>query len=63
MQELNYTIPEFCARAKISRTQFYAELRAGRIAAKKAGRRTLIPVAVCQAWVDSLPNVAVRAAA
>jgi hypothetical protein len=35
-------VPEFCAWASIGRTAAYAEIKAGRLRAKKCGSRTII---------------------
>ncbi len=55
MTSLVYTIPEAIAAAKLSRTTLYEALRTGQLGARKAGRRTLIPVSELQRYLDSLP--------
>ena len=42
--------------AGIGRTKLYAEIAAGRIEARKYGKRTLITVASLQAWFNALPR-------
>jgi hypothetical protein len=37
----------------------YRELKAGRLKAKKLGRRTIIPEHEERAWLDSLPDLTV----
>ena len=51
-----YTIREFCARYAIGRTKAYDEIGAGRLAAVKVGRRTLIGRADAEAWFCALPK-------
>lgn len=53
---LAYTIPEAVKAAGISRTRLYDELKAGRLVAKKIGRRTLIPRESIEAWLDNLED-------
>lgn len=50
-----YTIPEFLAAFRISRTAVYAEIRAGRLIARRAGGRTLIARDDADSWLSSLP--------
>lgn len=42
--------------AGVGRSTNYEEINAGRLKARKAGRRTLIARADLQAWLDALPN-------
>jgi len=42
-------------RLGVSRSQLYLELRAGRITARKLGRRTLIPRSAQAQWLSQLP--------
>lgn len=42
--------------AGVGRTLIFAEIRAGRLVAKKAGRRTLISVPALDAWIEALPT-------
>lgn len=47
--------PESAARILgIGKTKLYQEINAGRILAKKVGRRTLIPVRALHDWIDNL---------
>jgi len=38
----------------IGKTKLYEEINAGRILAKKVGRRTLIPVQSLRDWIENL---------
>ncbi len=55
-------IPDFCRWAGISRTRTFAEIKAGRLIAKKCGKRRLIRLADAEAWLNSLPSNAKAAA-
>ena len=52
-----YSIPAFLAAYGLKSTKFYEELKAGRIKARKFGRRTLIPAAEAERWLASLPEL------
>ena len=52
---LTVTIPEAVKATGMSRTAIYEALKRGDIPARKAGRRTLIPFADLQAYLDTLP--------
>lgn len=49
------SVNDFCQWAGIGRTAFYAELKAGRLVARKFGRRTIVPMSEAEKWLDSLP--------
>ena len=51
-----FSVNEFCQWAGIGRTAVYAELKAGRLSAKKLGRRTIIPKGEAERWLASLPS-------
>lgn len=51
-----FSVNEFCQWAGIGRTAFYAELKSGRLSAKKFGRRTIIPKSEAERWLSSLPS-------
>ena len=51
-----YTVPEVVAMVPLPRSTLYELIRAGKIEAKKIGRRTMIPAASLRAWIGSLPN-------
>ena len=48
-------INDFCRWAGIGRTAAYAEMKAGRIQARKFGRRTFIPRSEAERWLNALP--------
>lgn len=50
-----FSVNDFCQWACIGRTAFYAELKSGRLAAKKFGRRTIIQKSEAERWLNSLP--------
>ena len=50
------TIAEFCAATNMGRTNLYKLMASGKIPAKKFGKKTLIPRAAMQEWIDSLPS-------
>jgi len=52
-----FSVNDFCQWASIGRTAVYAELKAGRLTARKFGRRTIIPVSEAEKWLASLPVV------
>ena len=49
-----YSIPQFCAACAVGRTFVYDEIKAGRLRAVKAGRRTLIDAGEARRWFASL---------
>lgn len=51
-----FSVNDFCLWADIGRTAVYAELKSGRLTAKKFGRRTIIPKIESERWLDSLPS-------
>ena len=58
MSEKNaYTPAEICRRNGIGKTKLYTEIKAGRLEARKAGRKTLITAAAEQRWLSTLPRV------
>ena len=52
---LLYSIPEFAAAHRISRTQIYREIGSGRLIASKIGKRTVITAENATAWRAGLP--------
>lgn len=48
------TVKQFCADYSVGRTFTYAEIKAGRLRAVKAGDRTLILQEDSEAWARSL---------
>lgn len=55
-----YTILDFTQNFGISRTRAFAEIKAGRLAALKCGRRTLITQEAAEEWLHNLPARNVR---
>lgn len=51
-------IPVAAERLSICRAQLYIEIRAGRIVARKLGRRTLVERSEQSKWLSSLPTMA-----
>ena len=51
-----FSVNDFCQWAGIGRTAVYAEMKAGRLSAKKFGRRTIIPKSEAERWLASLPS-------
>lgn len=51
-----YGVIEAARAAGVGRSTIYEEINAGRLTARKAGRRTLITRADLQAWLESLPS-------
>lgn len=49
------SVNDFCRWAGIGRTAAYAEMKAGRLTARKFGRRTFIPMIEAERWLNSLP--------
>lgn len=56
IQKLAYSISEAARVAPFCRTRVYEELKAGRLKARKAGRRTLILSDDLAAWLRDLPD-------
>lgn len=50
-----FSVNDFCHWAGIGRTAVYAEMKAGRLSAKKFGRRTIILRNEAERWLTSLP--------
>jgi excisionase family DNA binding protein len=50
-----FSVRDFCEWAGIGRTMLYEEIKTGRLAAKKFGRRTIIPRTEAERWLQDLP--------
>jgi hypothetical protein len=50
------SIDGFCKGYGIGRTKVYEEINAGRLKARKAGRRTIITVDDAEDWLSRLAN-------
>ena len=57
------TISEFCRRYSVGRTFAYAEIKDGRLIARKAKARTVILYSDAERWAQSLPTMHSGAAA
>jgi hypothetical protein len=55
--KIAYSIPEFLAACSLGRTFVYQEISAGRLRARKAGRRTLIDAAEARRWFATLQEI------
>jgi excisionase family DNA binding protein len=51
------TISQFCHRYGVCRETCYREIRAGRLRARKVGRRTVLLLPDVDAWAASLPEL------
>jgi hypothetical protein len=51
------SIPVFCETYDIGRSKAYEEIAAGRLKARKAGRRTIIATEDAEEWFSSLPRL------
>jgi hypothetical protein len=49
------SLDDFCRRYRIGRTKTYEEINAGRLKARKAGRRTIIAEDDAEEWLSLLP--------
>ena len=49
------TVPDFCKRYRFGRTKTYEEINAGRLKARKAGKRTIIAEEDAEEWLHLLP--------
>lgn len=50
-----YSVEAFCELYHVGRTYAYAEIKAGRLRARKAGRRTIVLAPDAEAWANALP--------
>lgn len=60
---LAYSVEETLRLLGICRPQLYKEIRAGRLVARKLGRRTLIPADEVRRYLDALPRLQPHGAA
>lgn len=54
------TIKAFCAAFGIGRTLAYREIAAGRLVARKIGKRTVILASDAEMWAEKLPPAGTR---
>lgn len=52
-----YSIDAAAKASHTGRTRLYAEIKAGRLKAKKFGRRTIITAEALAAWLNALPEM------
>lgn len=52
-----FGVDDFCSWAGISRATFYREVAAGRLVARKIGRKTVVPPTEANRWAEALPVV------
>jgi excisionase family DNA binding protein len=60
MQVLAHTIADATKISGLGRTSIYELIGAGKIEARKAGNRTLIPAESLRAFLNSLPAADIR---
>lgn len=56
------TVKEFCQQYGIGQTQFYEEVKEGRLPVRKVGRKSLITRDDAETWLQSLPRLEMQAA-
>ncbi|SFO74182.1 DNA binding domain-containing protein, excisionase family [Bradyrhizobium sp. Ghvi] len=56
MLEGAVSLDRFCAENSVSRATCYREISAGRLEARKVGRKTVITKAAAKAWLEALPK-------
>lgn len=61
-ETLAYDVNDAMRVLSIGRNKLYDEITAGRLDARKVGRRTVIPRAAIETWLSNLPRVANTAA-
>jgi hypothetical protein len=57
LQECSFSLDEFARQNRIGLTTVYSEIKAGRLTARKIGRRTIITADDARAWREQLPKV------
>jgi len=58
----NLTIEEVCALATRSKTGFYEDLKAGLVAVRKIGRKSVVPGPIARAYINGKPLPVAEAA-
>jgi hypothetical protein len=53
-----YTIAEACSASRAGRTSLYRAIRAGKLRARKRGRRTITLASDLLSWLDSMTPIA-----
>jgi excisionase family DNA binding protein len=59
---LAYTIQDACKATGLGRTKLYALISQGKLDARKAGSRTLIPADSLKRYIDDLAPAAIKIA-
>lgn len=54
------TVSEFLMRYSISRTEFYRQVKAGRVRLTKLGNASRVAKADAETWLASLPTIGAR---
>jgi excisionase family DNA binding protein len=54
------SIAEFCRAYNVGRTTAYQEIKAGRLRARKCGKRTIITEDDAENWLNHLPAIEVE---
>jgi hypothetical protein len=57
LRQKSYSLDEFARQNAIGLTTVRGEIKAGRLAARKVGRRTIITAEDAKAWQERLPKV------
>jgi hypothetical protein len=61
-QQVLYSLEDFAELHSIGLRTVFSEISAGRLAARKIGRRTVITLEDAKTWVDRLPKMQSKAA-
>ncbi len=56
-EKLGLTVDDLVAASGLGRTSIYAEIRDGRLVARKCGRRTIILHTDATDWLKNLPRL------
>jgi excisionase family DNA binding protein len=56
-QRIGWSIVDAARAANVGRSTVYEEIKAGRLVARKLGRRTIILERDLQAWLSTLPTL------
>ncbi len=54
---LSYSVADAVKASGVGRSFLYEQIRAGKLKARKLGRRTLILAADLQSWLAALPTI------
>jgi hypothetical protein len=57
-EKLAYQIDDLAVAIGIGRSKLYAEIRAGKLKAKKVGSRTIVTSPAARDYLDALPDMA-----